>query len=205
QDLYVDDPLLRTNLARGLAIDARAMAAGDAETPVSRRDLTGLGQAIGRLMTGRAGADVVALSSDGWDTHVGQDDQLRRRLAGLDQLIAGLKTALGPEWSSTAVVVATEFGRTARVNGTRGTDHGTASTLMVMGGAVRRGGLIGDWPTLAANRLFEDRDVAPTLDVRSVFKSVLREQLGVDRAALDSRVFPDSAAEAPVYEGLLRA
>jgi uncharacterized protein (DUF1501 family) len=101
------------------------------------------------------------------------------------------------------VVIATEFGRTARANGTAGTDHGTGSALMMAGGALKPGGMIGDWPTLADNRLFEARDLTPTLDVRSVFKSVLRDHLGIDRAALDGRVFPGSAAEAPVVDGLV--
>lgn len=125
------------------------------------------------------------------------------RLTGLDQLVSGLKDGLAEDWSRTVVVVATEFGRTARTNGTQGTDHGTGSSLLLAGGALRRGGLIGDWPTLADNRLFEGRDLAPTLDVRSVFKGALRDHMGVDRAALDSQVFPGSAAEAPTMNGLV--
>jgi uncharacterized protein (DUF1501 family) len=96
------------------------------------------------------------------------------------------------------VVTATEFGRTARVNGTRGTDHGTASTALVLGGGLSRGGIIGDWPTLAPASLFENRDTAPTLDMRGLFKGVLRDHLGVDRAALDSLVFPESSRIAPL-------
>lgn len=113
------------------------------------------------------------------------------------------RTGLGEEWDRTILIVATEFGRTARTNGTQGTDHGTASSLLLAGGAMKAGGPIGDWPTLAASRLFEDRDLAPTLDVRSVFKGVLRDHLGVDRAVLDSTVFPGSADEAPTLTGLV--
>jgi uncharacterized protein (DUF1501 family) len=102
------------------------------------------------------------------------------------------------------VIAATEFGRTAHVNGTGGTDHGTASTLILAGGALKPGGLVGDWPTLAASKLFEGRDLAPTLDVRSVFKGVLADHLGVDRAALDGAVFPGSRDAAPVRD-LVRA
>jgi uncharacterized protein (DUF1501 family) len=201
QDLYVDDPLLQGNLARGLETEAMAMAAGD--TSLRRNDVNGLGQAVARLMTGDNGADVVALSIDGWDTHARQNGQMQTRLTGLDQVIGGLHDGLGEQWANTVVVVATEFGRTARANGTQGTDHGTGSSLLVAGGALKPGGLIGDWPTLADNRLFEGRDLAPTIDVRSVFKGVLRDHLGVDRAALDSRVFPGSAAEAPTLDGLV--
>ena len=203
QDLYVDDPILGQSLARGLETEALAMTMGDGTAPSRRNDVAGLGQSVARLMTGDRGADVVAISVDGWDTHARQTAQLRTRLKGLDALIAGLKTGLGAEWDRTILVVATEFGRTARVNGTQGTDHGTASSLLLAGGALKASGPIGDWPTLADNRLFEGRDLAPTLDVRSVFKGLLRDHLGVDRATLDQRVFPGSAAEAPTLDGLI--
>ena len=202
QDLYVDDPMLGQSLARGLETEAMAMTVGDG-TPLRRNDVNGLGQAVARLMTGDQGADVVALSLDGWDTHAGQIAQLRVRLGGLDQVIGGLHAGLGDQWADTVIVVATEFGRTARANGTQGTDHGTGSAMLLAGGALKPGGLIGDWPTLADNRLFEGRDLAPTVDVRSIFKGVLRDHLGVDRAALDARVFPASAAEAPALDGLV--
>ncbi|WBT05919.1 DUF1501 domain-containing protein [Brevundimonas vesicularis] len=202
QDLYVEDPMLGQNLARGLATEHLvSMEGGDQR--LRRNDVQGLGQAVAKLMTGPEGADIVAVSLDGWDTHAGQRAQLQTRLTGLDQLVTGLKDGLGEAWSRTAVVVATEFGRTARANGTQGTDHGTGSSLLLAGGAVKRGGPIGDWPTLADNRLFENRDLAPTLDIRSVFKGVLRDHMGVDRAALDARVFPGSAAEAPAMDGLV--
>lgn len=201
QDLYVEDPMLGQNLARGLATEQLvSMEGGDQR--LRRNDVQGLGQAVAKLMTGPEGADIVAVSLDGWDTHAGQRAQLQTRLRGLDQLVTGLKDGLGETWSRTAVIVATEFGRTARANGTQGTDHGTGSSLLLAGGAVKRGGPIGDWPTLADNRLFENRDLAPTLDIRSVFKGVLRDHMGLDRAALDGRVFPGSAAEAPAMNGL---
>ena len=202
QDLYVEDPMLGQNLARGLATEALVGREGG-DQPVRRNDVQSLGQAVARLMTGPEGADVVAVSLDGWDTHAGQRAQLQTRLTGLDQLVMGLKDGLGENWPRTALIVATEFGRTARDNGTQGTDHGTGSSLLLAGGAVKRGGPIGDWPTLADNRLFENRDLAPTLDIRSVFKGVLRDHMGLDRAALDGRVFPGSAAEAPVMDGLV--
>ncbi len=202
QDLYVDDPMLGQNLARGLATESLVAMDGGSET-VRRNDVQALGRATAKLMTGPEGADIVAVSLDGWDTHAGQRAQLQTRLTGLDQLVSGLEAGLAEQWAQTVVIVATEFGRTARVNGTQGTDHGTGSSLLLAGGAVKAGGLIGDWPTLADNRLFEGRDLAPTLDIRSVFKGVLRDHLGLDRAALDARVFPDSDAEAPALSGLV--
>jgi len=109
---------------------------------------------------------------------------------------------MGQAWKDTAVVVVTEFGRTAHVNGTAGTDHGTASTALLLGGALKPGGIVGDWPTLAQGRLFEDRDTAPTIDMLGLFKGLLVAQFGVDRRALDTVVFPDSAAVAPA-EGII--
>ncbi|WP_426018372.1 DUF1501 domain-containing protein [Brevundimonas sp. DWR2-3-1b1] len=206
QDLYVEDPMLGQNLARGLATEelvGQGQTMDGEDGRLRRNDVLGLGRAVARLMTGAEGADIVAVSLDGWDTHAGQRAQLQTRLTGLDQLVTGLKDGLGEAWSRTVVVVATEFGRTARANGTQGTDHGTGSSLLLAGGAIKRGGPIGDWPTLADNRLFENRDLAPTLDIRSVFKGVLRDHMGVDRAALDARVFPGSAAEAPAMDGLV--
>jgi len=152
QDLYVDDPMLATNLARGLETEAMAMQVGDG-TPLRRNDVNGLGQAVARLMSGETGADIVALSVDGWDTHARQNAQMTARLTGLDQIIGGLRDGLGSEWAETAVVVVTEFGRTARANGTGGTDHGTASTMLLAGGALTPGGPLGRRATLGPKAL----------------------------------------------------
>jgi uncharacterized protein (DUF1501 family) len=160
-----------------------------------------LGTTLADFMTQPDGPQIAAISIDGFDTHANQgnaEGQLANRLAYLDAVIDGLSTGLGPEWNNTVVVAATEFGRTARINGTKGTDHGTASTALVLGGGLQRGGIIGDWPTLQQARLFENRDTAPTMDMRGLFKGVLAEQLGVSRRALDTVVFPDSAGVAPV-------
>jgi uncharacterized protein (DUF1501 family) len=203
-DLYKDDPLLAPALASGLSNEAMARDAIGAET-VKQNDVKALGAAISKFMVAHDGPDVVALSLDGFDTHASQGaskGQLANRLAYVDQLFAGLKGGLGPAWNDTAVVMATEFGRTARINGTSGTDHGTASTLLLAGGSLKRGGIVGDWPTLADNRLFENRDLAPTLEVRSVFKGLLRDHLGVEKAKLDTLVFPDSQSVA-ASDGLI--
>ena len=111
----------------------------------------------------------------------------------MDALLDGLHEGLAEDWRDTVVVVVTEFGRTARINGTGGTDHGTASTALVLGGGLKGGGIIGDWPGLRTAALFENRDLAPTLDMRSLFKGVLADQFGLERAVLDTTVFPDSA------------
>ena len=159
-----------------------------------------LGATLAGFMIQPGGPQVAAVSIDGFDTHANQGSsqgQLATRLTYLDAALDGLAEGMGPAWRDTAVVVVTEFGRTARINGTAGTDHGTASTALLLGGALKPGGIVGDWPTLAQGKLFEDRDTAPTLDMRGLFKGLLVAQYGVDRRALDTVVFPDSAAVDP--------
>ncbi|MGH7016592.1 MAG: DUF1501 domain-containing protein, partial [Caulobacteraceae bacterium] len=229
QHLYAADPLLGPALASGLsteamaklanaeaqksdqmalaptmAADPREAAAGPALKPYMRAGLpqaTRLGATLAGFMVQPQGAQVAAVSIDGFDTHANEGaatGQLAARIAYLDAFLDGLASGMGQSWKSTVVVAATEFGRTARVNGTLGTDHATGSTALLLGGALKAGGIIGDWPTLAQNRLFQDRDTWPALDMRSLFKGVLRDHLGIEKAALDSRVFPSSAAAAPV-------
>jgi uncharacterized protein (DUF1501 family) len=208
-DLYAKDPLLGPALASGL--QTQTMVAG-VMTPGSEMDVgkksfgkegpaIALGQAAGRLMTQPNGPSVMALSLYGFDTHHAQGSSeglLAQRFAVLDGAIDGLHQGLGPAWKDTVVLAVTEFGRTVRVNGTGGTHHGTASAALLAGGAVRTGGIVGDWPGLAEARLYEGRDLAPTLDMRALFKGVLAEHYGVERAVLDAAVFPDSARVAPV-------
>jgi uncharacterized protein (DUF1501 family) len=215
-DLYARDPLLGPALASGLqtqdmakaaAAMAAAQASGDtamavqpapAAQPRQNPDAARqVGSTVAKFMQEPNGPQIVAISIDNFDTHANQgaaQGLLATRLTYLDGVLDGLSSGLGAEWSNTVVVAATEFGRTARVNGTGGTDHGTASTALVLGGALKRAGIIGDWPTLQQARLFENRDTAPTLDMRSLFKGVLSEHLGLERKALDSLIFPDSAA-----------
>ncbi|HEY5290307.1 MAG TPA: DUF1501 domain-containing protein, partial [Caulobacteraceae bacterium] len=160
-----------------------------------------IGATLAGFMVQPGGVQVAAVSIDNFDTHANQgagEGQLATRLAYVDAFVDGLQAGLGPLWRDSVVVMATEFGRTARVNGTKGTDHGTASTALVLGGSLKRGGIIGDWPTLRQASLYENRDTAPTLDMRGLFKGVLRDHMGVERAALDRTVFPDSASVAPI-------
>ncbi|SFJ75867.1 DUF1501 domain-containing protein [Caulobacter sp. UNC279MFTsu5.1] len=161
-----------------------------------------LGATLAGFMVQEGGPRIAAVSLDGWDTHAGQVGQLNTRLSYLDAVLDGLNTGLGDAWRDTVVVAATEFGRTARANGTGGTDHGTGSTALVLGGGLKPGGIIGDWPTLKQEALFENRDVRPTLDMRGLFKGVLADHMGVDRAALETKVFPNSA-DAKAVTGLV--
>ncbi len=143
------------------------------------------------------GPRVAVFDTTGWDTHANEgagQGQLANRLAALDAGLRTLRDSLGPVWSRTAVLVATEFGRTAAINGTRGTDHGTGGAAFLLGGAVRGGRVLADWPGLAPAQLHEGRDLRPTTDLRSVMKSLLRDHLGVPQRHLDADVFPGSAA-----------
>jgi len=210
-DLYKGDPLLGPALSSGLETQSTAAAVigADPMAPAGASGKDGSAQALGigagKLMARDGGPSVMALSIYGFDSHHGQgasEGLLANRLVVLDGTIDGLKQGLGPAWKDTVILAVTEFGRTARTNGTGGTDHGTASTALLAGGALKTGGLVGDWPTLQEARLFQNRDLAPTLDMRALFKGVLGEHLGVERAALDTKVFPDSAAVQP-YRGLV--
>ncbi len=133
----------------------------------------------------------------------GARGQLGTRFGALDAALRSLKTQLGPTWRNTAVLAVTEFGRTAAVNGTGGSDHGTGTAAFLLGGAVQGGRVISDWPGLSAGNLYQQRDVAPTLDLRAVFKGTLVDHMGVSAGALDS-VFPDSGQVKPVRD-LFRA
>jgi len=123
-------------------------------------------------------------------------------LGGLDGALAEFESELGPRWRDTVVVVATEFGRTARINGTEGTDHGTGTIALLAGGAVKGGRVMSDWPTLKPASLYEGRDLRPTTDLRAVIKGVLADHLGLSERALAETVFPDSAAAKPM-KGLI--
>jgi uncharacterized protein (DUF1501 family) len=194
------------------ALNARELA-GDAG--VGDGAMGGRGAAlVGPLVTAAArflasadGPRIAVLDVGGWDTHANQgagQGALALRLRGLDNGIATLKTELGAQWRNTSVLIVTEFGRTVAVNGTRGTDHGTAGCAFLVGGAVRGGRVLADWPGLAARDLHEGRDLRATTDLRAVFKGLLAEQFGLAETALERSVLPGSGAAPPMTE-LLRS
>jgi uncharacterized protein (DUF1501 family) len=164
-------------------------------------------KAAARFLRQADGPQVAVFDTTGWDTHFnegGAKGQLAARLAGLDAALGALKGGLGPVWNDTAVLLATEFGRTVAENGTRGTDHGTATAAYLLGGAVNGGRVVADWPGLSPRQLYQERDLRPTLDLRSVMKGLLAEHLAVPARALESSVFPDSNPARPLT-GLVRA
>jgi uncharacterized protein (DUF1501 family) len=153
--------------------------------------------AAAKFMSRDDGPRVGALAFDGWDTHADEgaaSGRLAALLGALDGALAAIERGMGPAWKETAVAVITEFGRTARINGTEGTDHGTATVALLAGGAVKGGRVIADWPGLSAASLYQDRDLKPTTDLRAILKGVLRDHLRVDERALATSVFPDSVA-----------
>jgi len=205
--LYAADPTLLHALQG--ADEARGMGLPEGEA----RKLKAKGVdrarfiATGSLLAKAEGPRVAVIEVGGWDTHAGQGvrkGRLARQLSALADATLGLREAMGLVWSQTVVVMATEFGRMVKGNGTGGTDHGTAGAAFVLGGRVKGGRVLADWPGLSASRLADGRDLALTTDLRALFKGLLHEHLAIDRKALDQQIFPDSAAIKPLT-GLLRA
>jgi uncharacterized protein (DUF1501 family) len=157
--------------------------------------------AAAKFLAQSNGPRVGALALDGWDTHYNEgiaSGQLAQLLGALDGALAAARDNLGPAWRETVVALVTEFGRTARINGTLGTDHGTATVVLLAGGALKGGRVITDWPGLKPADLLEDRDLKATIDIRGVLKGILRDHLRADDRALATDVFPGSAGVKPI-------
>jgi uncharacterized protein (DUF1501 family) len=147
------------------------------------------------------GPRVGALALDGWDTHFNEgiaSGRLSQLLGALDAALAAVETNMGAAWRETVVALVTEFGRTAHINGTDGTDHGTATVALLVGGALKGGRVIADWPGLKSADLYENRDLKPTTDLRAVLKGLLKDHLRADDRALAQSVFPGSEAVKPI-------
>jgi len=213
-DLYSKDDWFSARLSE--AVQTEKMVDGAAESNAMSKEAAqaaypnrvgAVARMASELMRSDGGPEIAVIEASGWDTHANQGGAkgaLATRLAGLDQGLKSLADGLGPLWPHTAVLVVTEFGRTAAVNGTRGTDHGTGGCAFLLGGAVRGGQVIADWPGLNRSALLDNRDLKPTLDLRSLFKGVLDEHLHVDAKSIANRVFPDSSGARPL-QGLIRA
>jgi uncharacterized protein (DUF1501 family) len=154
-----------------------------------------------RYLARADGPRVGAMGFVGWDTHINEgaaSGLLAGLLGALDGALAAIETNMGAAWRETVVAVVTEFGRTARINGTDGTDHGTGGVAFLVGGALKGGRVIADWPGLKPANLFEARDLKPTTDLRAVLKGLLEDHLRVDRSQLAGSIFPGSADVAPL-------
>jgi uncharacterized protein (DUF1501 family) len=153
-----------------------------------------------RFLAKPDGPRVGAMGFVGWDTHINEgaaSGQLANLLGALDGALAAIENNMGDAWRETVVAVITEFGRTARINGTNGTDHGTGTVAFLAGGALRGGRVVADWPGLKPAQLYEERDLKPTTDLRSILKGLLRDHLRVEESVLASNVFPGSVDVVP--------
>jgi uncharacterized protein (DUF1501 family) len=187
--LYADDPLLHP--LWGEAMSARGMTDGVGK----QQDATAIGKLTAGFLAKPEGARIAMIETLGWDTHTAQDTRLNRQLTQLDNLLGSLVDNLGPIWKDTVVVVATEFGRTAAMNGTGGTDHGTASLAMVLGGAVKGGRVLTDWPGLSAGALYQNRDLKPTRALDTVLASAAAQCFRLDPQKSARTLFPGSMAD----------
>ena len=182
QDTVGEEPMARGNARRG--------------------GVGSIMQAAARILRQDDGPNIAAMEFSGWDTHANQGlagGALDRLLGQLAEGLMTFRTDMGPAWSNTTVVVMTEFGRTARANGTRGTDHGTAGAGFIMGPKVAKSAVFTDWPGLDDRSLFEGRDLKPTLDVRAVLKAAIAGTFDLSRPQLD-RVFPNAPEVRPLYD-----
>jgi len=190
--LYAGDPQLHPLWSA--ALNAKGMAGADA----SRQDPASLGRLAAGFLAKSAGPRIAMIETGGWDTHSGQDGRLAAQLRALDTMLAALRDGLGPVWSKTTVLVATEFGRTAAANGTGGTDHGTGSVAMLIGGAVRGGRVLADWPGLAQGQLYEGRDLKPTAQLDALIAGAAAESLRLDPEHVARSLFAADTAVRPI-------
>lgn len=191
--LYRADAYLAPRLDAALTADAMA---GESSGRRRGAALQPQVEATARFLLHPQGPRIAVLEAGGFDTHANQgaiNGALANRLRDLDAALTALATSLGEVWSRTVVVVVSEFGRTVAMNGTRGSDHGTAGIALVLGGSVDGGRVIADWPGLARSALHAGRDLAPTLDVRALYRSVLVDHLKLATADVERHVLPDSA------------
>ena len=202
--LHAQDPITGPAVVAGLKERGftDAVLAGAAQPP-NRFAFAALAGAAGRMLAAANGPWLAALEVGGWDTHTAQINRLSGVLRQLDDGLVALKAGLGEVWRDTAVLVITEFGRTARANGTKGTDHGTGTVAFVLGGGVAGGRVRADWPGLGQGKLFENRDLQPSADLREIAKGLLASHLGIGPAGLEA-VFPGSRSVQGM-NGLLRA
>ena len=203
--LYSEDAFLGPRLEA--ALNAERMAGDVMSERIRPGEQFGkLAQAAARMLADDAGPRIAVIEASGWDTHANQGREngaLAQNLRRLDEGLGKFAVGMGSAWRHTVVLVVTEFGRTVAMNGTRGTDHGTASVALMLGGAVDGGRVHGDWPGLGQGQLRDGRDLVPATDLRSVLKGTLRDHLGMTMPDLESRVFPGSSGARPM-NGLIR-
>ncbi|TQV68195.1 DUF1501 domain-containing protein [Exilibacterium tricleocarpae] len=183
--LYENDVRLHQRLQEALETRAKVGDLAGRRRP----RLQHLAKACATLLAAPGGPDCAMLEMGGWDTHNNQPGRLSQQFGQLDAGLQILCEHLGQTWQQTLVVIATEFGRTVKNNGTRGTDHGTASALLLAGGALRGGRVLGEWPGLGEKDLYEGRDLMPTSDMRAWTAALLQQHWQIPQTQL-AAVFP---------------
>jgi uncharacterized protein (DUF1501 family) len=203
--LYERDPVLHDRFEAALQLkaleseDGMSSATGAAASRGPNR-MKQVMDATARFLRDPSGPNVAAVEFSGWDTHANQGmagGPLDRLLGQLAEALAEFRTAMGDAWEDTTVVAMTEFGRTARPNGTGGTDHGTAGAGFVLSPRLARAPVLSDWPGLGSKELYEGRDLRPTLDTRALLKAAVQASFDLTAAQAD-RIFPDSEDIRPV-------
>lgn len=195
QHLYQDSPQLLSRLQEGLSMDA--LLGEKSMQKKQQGNFISLSQSCGQLLA-QPNTDCAMLTLGGWDSHKNQSGQLQRQLSLLDKGLQALKVQLAEQWDNTLVIVATEFGRTVKENGTRGTDHGTASALFLAGGKVNGGQVLGDWPGLQNSQLYQQRDLKPTSNHFDWIAASLQQHWQLNDQQLRS-IFPTATP----YQGAL--
>ena len=198
--MYQDDPQLHGIWAQ--ATETR-MLTGDLASD-NGKNAAATGALAAKLLAAPGGSRIAMIETGGWDTHAQQRGRLAGQLKGLDAMIGGLQQGLGPLWDDTLVVVATEFGRTVKVNGTGGTDHGTGSVAMLLGGAAKGGRVVADWPGLGDAALYEGRDLRPTAGLDTVLNSAVAAHFGLAPTQTAAKLFPE-IQRAGMLKDLVRA
>ena len=196
--LYQRDPLLHPLWSA--AIETRNMATKDERG----QDPAALGKLAATFLARANGPRIAMIETSGWDTHTHQVARLARLLAGFDAMLAAMRDGLGQSWAKTTVLVATEFGRTAAENGSGGTDHGTAAVVMLIGGAVKGGRIIADWPGLSQSALYENRDLKPTMALDALIAGAAGETLSIDPDLVMRTIFKEGTGAKPIT-GLIRS
>ncbi|MFI3277091.1 DUF1501 domain-containing protein [Vibrio sp.] len=206
EELFQSDQMLSSNFESVMKIDELVGDQGVGKQFKSLMSKTG------DILSAENGPNIAALELGGWDTHANQgsvNGRLSNQLKTLDAGLAALKESLGSRWNNTVIIAANEFGRTAKENGTKGTDHGTGNVMLVAGGAMANkasnissssasgGQVIANWPGLSQENLYQGRDLKPTTDMRGVIKGVLNQHLSIEEKQLDT-IFPDSEMVKPL-------
>jgi uncharacterized protein (DUF1501 family) len=156
----------------------------------NKNSLNVLAREAGRRLKLGEGPRMAVLDHVGFDTHANEPNDNGRVFAEVDDAIGAFRLAIGDEvWKDTLVVTVTEFGRTAAENGSRGTDHGWGTAIFVLGGKLKKGGVVADWPGLKGSALFEGRDLRATIDARELYGTLLSTVLELDPDRIRKDVF----------------